>query len=130
MTDWDTVCIFVGYPRDCNADCYQMWDPVTGSNHISCDIVWLCCMYYLATNHSLSLADDSLMIAWLDSQRLWPVITAGERVVDENTAPVEANAAAAPIPQVQVPVQLAPVNDECWTRYGCVIKKHNFLVLT
>ena len=46
ITDRGTVCILVGYAADHNGDCYEMWDPVKGSVHVTHDVVWLKKMYY------------------------------------------------------------------------------------
>ena len=46
ITDRGTVCILVGYAAEHNGDCYEMWDPVKGSVHVTHDVVWLKKMYY------------------------------------------------------------------------------------
>ena len=46
MSDRGTVCLLVGYAVDHDGDCYEMWDPVLGSVHVTRDVVWLKKMYY------------------------------------------------------------------------------------
>jgi hypothetical protein len=40
------VCIFIGYAKDHEGDCYLMWNPLTNGVHTTRDIIWLRRMYY------------------------------------------------------------------------------------
>ena len=53
-----TVCAFVGYSPTHAGDCYQMWDPIKKSIHITRDIRWLKQMYYKANYDAYKEEDD------------------------------------------------------------------------
>ena len=40
-----TTCMFVGYPEDHSAGCWEMLDPQTKGIHKTRDVAWLHCMY-------------------------------------------------------------------------------------
>jgi hypothetical protein len=46
LADRGVQCMFVGYAKDHEGDCYQMWDPKTKRVHETRDIIWLRRMYY------------------------------------------------------------------------------------
>jgi hypothetical protein len=46
LHDQGAVCIFIGYAKDHEGDCYRMWNPLTNGVRTTHDIIWLRCMYY------------------------------------------------------------------------------------
>jgi hypothetical protein len=48
LADRGVQCVFIGYSLEHSSNMYKMWDPKTGSVHMSRDIIWLCRIYYQA----------------------------------------------------------------------------------
>jgi hypothetical protein len=46
LADRGIQCMFVGYAKEHAGDCYEMWNPVMGHNHVTRDIIWLRRMFY------------------------------------------------------------------------------------
>jgi hypothetical protein len=46
LGDRGVQCMFVGYAKDHEGDCVQMWDPKTKRVHVTRDIIWLRYMFY------------------------------------------------------------------------------------
>jgi hypothetical protein len=46
LADRGVICIFIGYTKDHDGDCYRMWDPITSGVHTTRDIIWLRRMFY------------------------------------------------------------------------------------
>jgi hypothetical protein len=46
IADRGVQCMFVGYALDHAGDVYRMWDPNTSRVHTTCDVIWLCRMFY------------------------------------------------------------------------------------
>jgi hypothetical protein len=46
LADRGMHCMFVGYALDHAGDVYHMWNPKTGWVHETCDVIWLCHMYF------------------------------------------------------------------------------------
>jgi hypothetical protein len=46
LGDRGVQCMFVGYAKDHEGDCVQMWDPKTKRMHVTRDIIWLRRMFY------------------------------------------------------------------------------------
>jgi hypothetical protein len=47
LSDRVMQCIFVGYAANHEGDCDCMWDPTTSHVHVTRDIIWLKCMFYV-----------------------------------------------------------------------------------
>jgi hypothetical protein len=48
LADRGVQCMFVGYAKDHEGDCYQMYNPKTDGVHTTCDVIWLRRMFYTA----------------------------------------------------------------------------------
>ena len=46
IADRGIQCIFVGYSKDHDGDCYEMWYPKTNRVYTTRDVIWLNRMYY------------------------------------------------------------------------------------
>jgi hypothetical protein len=47
IADCGVQCMFIGYAKDHEGDCYQrMWNPKTEGVHTTCDVIWLQRMFY------------------------------------------------------------------------------------
>ena len=46
LSDRGVICVFIGYAKDHDGDCYKMWNPDTNGVHTTRDIIWLRRMYY------------------------------------------------------------------------------------
>jgi hypothetical protein len=46
LQDRGAVCIFIGYAKDHEGDCYRMWNPLTNGVRTTRHIIWLRRMYY------------------------------------------------------------------------------------
>jgi hypothetical protein len=58
-------CMFVGYAKDHEGDCYQMFNPKTDGVHTTRDVIWLRRMFYPAPTAAPELAlepyDDTVI---------------------------------------------------------------------
>jgi hypothetical protein len=50
--------MFVGYAKDHEGDCYQMWNPKTSGVHATRDVIWLRRMFYTAPVEEPKIAMD------------------------------------------------------------------------
>ena len=48
--DRGVQCMFVGHPQDHDSDCYEMWQPESGSLNTSRDMIWLKGMHCSASD--------------------------------------------------------------------------------
>jgi hypothetical protein len=48
IADRGVQCMFIGYAKDHEGDCYGMWNPKTSGVHTTCDVIWLRRMFYSA----------------------------------------------------------------------------------
>jgi hypothetical protein len=46
IADRGIQCVFVGYSKDHDGDCFEMWYPKTNRIYISRDVIWLNRMHY------------------------------------------------------------------------------------
>ena len=51
-----TTCMFVGYPENHSANCWEMYNPKTKGVHTTCDVVWLRRMYFAKPNEGSEIA--------------------------------------------------------------------------
>jgi hypothetical protein len=57
--------MFIGYAKDHEGDCYQMWNPKTSGVHSTRDVIWLRRMFYAAPEAVPKIAlepDDDIII--------------------------------------------------------------------
>jgi hypothetical protein len=57
--------MFIGYAKDHEGDCYQMWNPKTSGVHSTRDVIWLRRMYYatpVAVPEIAREPDDDIII--------------------------------------------------------------------
>jgi hypothetical protein len=47
IADRGVQCMFIGYSKDHEGDCYQMWNPRTEGVHTTRDAIWLRRMFYV-----------------------------------------------------------------------------------
>ena len=88
LNDRGVTCMFVGYSTDHDGDCYDMWDPQSGTIYITRDIIWLKRMYYvtkLTSSEGIFLPPES-MIDQAEEVRestTLPVIPEGDKEEEE-----------------------------------------------
>jgi hypothetical protein len=71
IADRGVQCMFIGYAKDHEGDCYQMWNPKTEGVHTTRDVIWLRRMFYTAPTAVPELAlepDDDIFIITPQSQ--------------------------------------------------------------
>jgi hypothetical protein len=97
LHDQGAVCIFIGYARDHEGDCYRMWNPLTNGVSTTRDIIWLRRMYYSKDNVVVEpmvldddLVEDIQLVQYATVAGLSPGGKDGDEVsIGNETAPVD-----------------------------------------